>query len=84
MTNFCCKHENDVMPMLQYYKRQNCYDFVIYSLFFSQNILFASCSSGKNTTAVKGKATISKPHATRGRGRGGGSQAKAANPANKL
>ena len=83
MTNFCCKHENDAMLTLQYYKRQNCYDFMIYSLFCSQNILFASCSSGKNTTAAKGKATISKSHTTRGRG-GGGSWPKAANPANKL
>ena len=82
MINFCCKHENDVMLTLQYYKRQNCYDFMIFSLFCSQNILFASCSSGKSTTAGKGKATISKPCATRVRG--GASQAKAANPATKL
>ena len=56
---------------------------MISSLFCSQNILFAFFSSGKNMTAVKGKATISKPHATRGSG-GGGSQAKAAKTTKKL
>ena len=45
--------------------------------------MLAICSSGKNMTAVKDKATISKPHATRGRG-GGGSQTRAAKAAKKL